>query len=400
MAKAATAQKLSQGWSTFSSKKSTDTKLDTEQFLEKVIGACAAYVAVFDETGVLLYVSSAWQTFARKNGFTAARDGFGLFRLRLSSNTVSRSAKPTSFRDSIQQIIKHKKVGFQEEYILKLLPTARWFVTRAAFVEVPSGFRVLVTLEDVTRRHQAEEELRNIGGRLINVEERERMRLGRELHDDLSQRLALISLELEQLRPQIPSDRIALDDSVRRLSKRTQELCTDVHRLSYQLHPFKLDHLGLCAAIESLCEEVSLHHQVEMTFRHQGFPAELPAEVTLCVFRIAQESLHNIVKHSTATDAQVVVTKTANALRLRVSDNGCGFNVAVAKKKNRLGLVSMKERLRLVGGEILVRSKPSHGTDIHVLVPLTQCGARTNNPFHFMSGQMVGNDLPQIAEEI
>jgi signal transduction histidine kinase len=400
MAKLAPTARLSQAWSLTPSKNASDTGLDAEQFLKKVVGACAANVAVFDESGALLYVSAAWQAFARQNGFTTARDGYGLFRLRLSNHSGRPANKRTGFRDCVQQIIKEKKVEFQGEYILKLVPTSRWFVTRAAFVDVPRGFRMLVTLEDVTRRHEAEEELRNIGGRLINAQEEERTRLGRELHDDLSQRLALLSLELEQLRPQIPSDRSALDDSVRRLSKSTQELCSDVHRLSYQLHPFKLDQLGLCAAIDSMCAEISLHQQIAITFHHQGFSSGLPADVTLCVFRIVQESLHNIVKHSSASAAQVVLTKTRSALRLRVSDNGCGFNVAVAKKKNRLGLVSIKERLRLVGGEILVRSKPNHGTQIHVLIPLTHCEAGTNNQFHFMSDQVVRNDLPKISEEI
>jgi signal transduction histidine kinase len=385
MARSTSVERLAQEWSITPANDSMGTQLDAEVFLKKVVGACAANVAVFDETGVLLYVSTAWQTFARQYGFTTIRDGYGLFRLRLSPGTYGRAVKSMSFRDIIQRITKHKEVEFEEEFILKLLPTSRWFVTRAALVEIPSGFRILVTLEDITRRRQAEEELRNIAGRLIKAQEEERTRLGRELHDDLSQRLALLSLDLEQLRPQIPSGRSALDDGVRRLSQRTQELCSDVHRLSYQLHPFKLDHLGLSAAIESLCAEVSSQKQLAVTFRQQGFPTELPADVTLCVFRIAQESLHNIVKHSGASAAQVVVKKTTNALRLRVSDNGCGFNVAVAKKKNRLGLVSIKERLRLVGGELSIRSQPDQGTRIDVLIPLTEYETAAKELSQFVS---------------
>jgi signal transduction histidine kinase len=222
---------------------------------------------------------------------------------------------------------------------------------------MPDNFRIMVTLEDVTRRRQAEEELRNIGGRLINAQEEERTRLARELHDDLSQRLALLSLEIEQMRPHIQPAQHGLTNSVDRLSKKTQELGSDIHRLSYQLHPFKLDHLGLSAAIESLCVELSAHRDLEIRFRKHGFPAVLPEEVTLCVFRIAQESLHNVVKHSGASAAQVVVTKTASAVRLQVSDNGVGFDAELVKRKKRLGLVSIKERLRLVGGKISIRSR-------------------------------------------
>ena len=378
MPRTASAQSVPHEWS-MNLSNSVDAKLDAELFLERVVVACAANVAVFDETGALLYVSAAWRRFARQNGFTTARDGYGLFRLQPCKRTSGRQGSQNSFRDGVNKIIKNKQVEFQEEYILKLLPTPRWFVARSALVEVPSGFRILITLEDVTRRHQAEEELRNIGGRLIKAQEEERARLGRELHDDLSQQLAALSLELDYLVPQIPGNCNGLTDTVRHLSEKTRKLCTDVHRLSYQLHPFKLDHLGLCGAIECLCAEVSSSRKLEITFRQYGFPAVIPADVTLCVYRIAQESLHNVVKHSGASTAQVVIKRLANAVRLKVSDNGRGFNVAVAKKKNRLGLVSIRERLSLVGGEISIRSQPNQGTCINVVIPLCEAETVTNN---------------------
>ena len=378
MSRTAAAERAPHEWSTNLSK-SVDAKLDAELFLERVVVACAANVAVFDEAGALLYVSAAWRKFARRNGFTNAREGYGLFRLQPCKKTSGRQGTLNSFRDSVHKIIKNKQIEFQEEYILKLLPTPRWFVARSASVEVPSGFRILITLEDVTRRRQAEEELRNIGGRLIKAHEEERARLGRELHDDLSQQLAALSLELEHLVPQIPGDCNDLSDTVRQLSAKTQKLCTDVHRLSYQLHPFKLDNLGLCGAIECLCAELSSSRKLEITFRQFGFPRVIPPDVTLCVFRITQESLHNVIKHSGASTAHVVVKRLANAVCLQVTDNGRGFNVAVAKKKNRLGLVSIKERLSLVGGEISIRSQPNQGTYINVVIPLSESETGTSN---------------------
>jgi len=228
----------------------------------------------------------------------------------------------------------------------------------------------MVTLEDVTRRRQAEEELRNIGGRLISGQEEERKRLARELHDDVSQNLALLSLEIAQLRPELLTSQDDLKNTVERLSKKAQELSSDLHCLSYQLHPFKLDHVGLSISIETLCAELSQHQDLEIKFGQQGFPAVLPEEVTLCVFRIAQESLHNVVKHSGAGKADVVLTRTARGVRLTVSDDGHGFDVDEAKKKRRLGLISIGERLRLVNGKVSIRSQPFHGTQIDVFVPL------------------------------
>ena len=344
---------------------------DTETILKKIVNACATNVAAFDETGTLLCISETWRSFAEQNGFTSASDAYGLDHLQTCREAVNRrEVRQVGFRESIQRIVSGKQVEFQEEYILKSLETPRWFLTRATLIEMPDGFRIMVTLEDVTRRRQAEEELRNIGGRLINAQEEERTRLARELHDDLSQRLALLSLEIEQMRPQIPAGQNGLNNSVDRLSKKTQELGSDIHRLSYQLHPFKLDHLGLSAAIESLCVELSAHRDLEIKFRKQGFPAVLPEDVTLCAFRIAQESLHNVVKHSGASEAQVVITKTASVVRLRISDNGVGFDVELVKRKKRLGLISIKERLRLVDGKISIRSQPNKGTQIDVSIPL------------------------------
>jgi signal transduction histidine kinase len=348
-----------------------DARRDTETILKRIVNGCATNVAAFDETGDLLCVSGSWRSFAEQNGFTSLRDAYGLYDLQTCRETVEGlSVKQVGFRESIQRIISGMQVEFQEEYIFKALATPRWFMTKAARVEMPDGFKVLVTLEDVTRRRQAEEELRNIGGRLINAQEEERKRLARELHDDVSQRLALLSLEINLMRPEILTSQDNLKNTVERLSKKAQELSSDIHRLSYQLHPFKLDHFGLSVSIESLCAELSLHQDLEIKFRQHGFPAVLAEEVTLCVFRIAQESLHNVVKHSGASEADVVLRKTARGVRLSVSDNGGGFDVDEAKKKKRLGLISIGERLRLVNGKVSIRSQPFHGTQIDVFVPL------------------------------
>ncbi len=370
MTRAAISQQTTRAWETQRSR-TRHAHRDTEAILKRIVNGCATYVAAFDETGTLLCVSGSWRTFAEQNGFTSVSDAYGLYELHTCREPIlGLSIKQVGFRESIQRIIDGLQVEFQEEYIFKDLATPRWFMTKAARVEMPDGFKILVTLEDVTRRRQAEEELRNIGGRLINAQEEERKRLARELHDDVSQRLALLSLEIAQMRPEILTSQDGLKNTVERLSKSAQELSSDLHRLSYQLHPFKLDLVGLSVSIETLCAELSQHQNLEIKFRQKGFPAVLSEEVTLCVFRIAQESLHNVVKHSGASKADVVLTKTANGVGLSVSDNGSGFDVDEAKQKKRLGLISIGERLRLVNGRVSIRSQPFHGTRINVLVPL------------------------------
>ncbi len=343
----------------------------TEKFLQRVVDACAANVVALDETGAVLHVSRAWRIFAGKNGFPAT-GSFGLEALQGCNETVGIDHARNGFVQDAEKIIKGLHSEIQKEYVLKVPDSTKWFLVKAAKLDMPGerAFRVLVTLEDITRRKLAEEELRQLGGRLIKAQEEERSRIGRDLHDDLSQRLAIFSMELEQLRRAMPGERDDLTSSVRKLMTRAQELASDIHRLSYQLHPFKLDTLGLSSAIKSLCQEISDHRDLKIKFQQKGFPAALPPEITLCIFRIAQEALHNIVKHSGAREAKLVLTKTSEAIRLRVVDRGTGFDIEAAKTRKRLGLLSMKERLRLVGGELSIRSRPTEGTQIDVLIPI------------------------------
>ena len=221
---------------------------------------------------------------------------------------------------------------------------------------------------DVSERKRTEEALKDLGSRLIAAQEEERRRVARELHDDFNQRLALLSVELEQLGQKI--EPLGLRRDVRRIQTQAQEIAAEIHRLSYKLHPSKLDHLGLAAAVKSLCAELTKSGKVKVEFHQSGFPAQLDKDITLCVFRIAQEGLRNCVKHSGAESARVVLTRTRNVIRLLVSDNGCGFNTKTALMEKGLGFISMKERLHVLGGEMNVYSKPLHGTRIEVSVPL------------------------------
>jgi len=221
---------------------------------------------------------------------------------------------------------------------------------------------------DISDRKRTEEALRDLGGRLIAAQEEERRRVARELHDDFNQRLAVLCIELEQLGKKMENS--LSRRSVERLKTQAQELAAEIHRLSYKLHPAKLDHLGLAAAIKSLCAELNESEKLNVEFYQTGFPATVDKDTTLCLFRIAQESLRNCVKHSQAQSVRVVLTKTRSAIRLLVSDNGCGFNTDSDSMERGLGFISMKERLHLVGGRINVCSKPLRGTRIEVSVPL------------------------------
>jgi PAS domain S-box-containing protein len=224
---------------------------------------------------------------------------------------------------------------------------------------------------DISERKRAEEALREISGRLIAAQEDERRRVARELHDDLNQRMVLLSIGLEQLGQEI-QEPLNLRRRLQNLQTQAQEISADIHRLSYKLHPSKLDYLGLGAAVQGLCEELSESRKLKIEVHQIGFPATLPKDVTLCVFRIVQEALRNCVRHSGAQTAQVVLEKTSDAIRLSVSDNGCGFDTESGLMTKGLGFVSMRERLHIVGGVMHIYSQPLRGTRIEVSVPLTR----------------------------
>jgi PAS domain S-box-containing protein len=224
---------------------------------------------------------------------------------------------------------------------------------------------------DISERKYAEEALKYLGSRLIAAQEEERKRVARELHDDLNQRMAVMSIELDQLSQKLEKP-FSLRRRIQKLQLQAQEISADIHRLSYRLHPSKLDHLGLAAAVKSLCDELSFlpSDKPRVHFHQSGIPCELPKDVTLCLFRVAQEGLRNCVKHSGAETVQVVLTKAGQGIRLSISDNGCGFDTRSELMKKGLGFISMHERLRLVGGEIKIYSQPRRGTRIDAAVPL------------------------------
>lgn len=221
---------------------------------------------------------------------------------------------------------------------------------------------------DITESKLNEAALRDLSGRLINAQEEERRRVARELHDDLNQRMALLSMDLEQL-GQI-EESFDLHRQLKSLQIQAKEIAADIHRISYELHPSKLDHLGLGAAVSSLCQELSAKGRLKVELQQSGSPANLPGDVTLCVFRIAQEALRNCTRHSGAGTARVMLQTTSEEVRLSVSDDGHGFEMDSEAMKRGLGFISMRERVRIVGGEMQVHSQPMHGTVIELFIPL------------------------------
>jgi len=217
---------------------------------------------------------------------------------------------------------------------------------------------------------QSRSELRTLAARLLTTQEEERRRVSRELHDDLNQKLAMLEVDAERLGQQsLISPEIRKD--VQSLRDRTAEVSNDIRRVAYQLHPSVLDHLGLQVALRSYCAEFSNRDGIQVKFSGPEQQQRIPEEIALCLYRVTQESLRNVAKHASAKSARVALEVVDHRIHLSVRDNGVGFDTA-AKHKGGIGLLSMKERVRLVDGELTLKSKPGRGTRIDVWAPLSE----------------------------
>jgi len=222
---------------------------------------------------------------------------------------------------------------------------------------------------DVTERKLAEDTLNNISRRLIEAQEHERTRIARELHDDFSQRMALLAIELDLLKKDVPGlngDALNRMDSLR---KHTLEMGSDLQALSHELHSATLDHLGIVLAMSGLCRDFRDKHKLKIDFNSRSVPSPVSPDVALCFYRVLQEALHNAAKYSCASQFNVEFLGMPGEIRLTVSDDGVGFDVESIDKGRGLGLISMRERVKLVNGTFSIFSKPNEGTEIKVRVP-------------------------------
>jgi len=225
-------------------------------------------------------------------------------------------------------------------------------------------------IRDITERKQAQQALLRMNQRLIEAQENERSRIGRELHDDIAQRLALLTVRLGQMQSEFPDLTSEIRARIEVLQNEAAELTKDVQSLSHQLHSSKLEYLGLATAARAFCKELSDHQKVKVDFRGYDVPNSLSRDKALALYRVLQESLQNAVKHSGVRNFEVQLWGTDGEIHLSVSDLGVGFNRDDVRGGAGLGLTSMRERLNVVNGSIAIDSRPGLGTKIHARIPL------------------------------
>ena len=239
-----------------------------------------------------------------------------------------------------------------------------------ASVLLELGRAIIRALARMVARKPREEERLELSGRLIRAQENERSRLARELHDDFSQRVAVMAIDLERTASIICDSPAEATRRIHGLKNRVIEIGADLHSLSHRLHSSTLENLGLVLGVSSFCADFAGLQHIQVDFAHKDVPRSLPPEVELSIFRIVQEGLRNVKRHSAAVRAEVRLEAIANALYLSIADEGVGFDMTKRSTKTGLGIRSMQERLRLLGGRVEIRSRPGQGTKIEVWVPL------------------------------
>jgi PAS domain S-box-containing protein len=270
----------------------------------------------------------------------------------------------------IKRLLAEGKVRDLEVKVRRKDGQIRTALGSAELIEVNGDPCALSVIADVTERKQAEAALATLTGRLIEAQEEERKRIARELHDDYNQRLAMLAIDLERLAQNGGHSSVETGEYLHQLSDRASKLGDDLHSLSHRLHSSTLETLGLVAGVKAFCREFAEQQGVQVDFVHENVPRRVPADDALCMFRITQEALRNVKRHSGADRAEVRLEQLDGRLHLSVSDRGRGFDPNTPPAERGIGIRSMEERLRLLGGKLELHSQLMEGTRIEAWLPI------------------------------
>lgn len=348
---------------------------ESEQRFKRIFEDSSIGIALEDPSGHLVSVNPA---FCHVTGYHEDE------LLRLSCMHLSHPDDLSREAVLLGELWQGKRQNYQmEKRFFRKDGTLFWGQISVSLLTRSGGAQPLVIgmLKDITDRKAGEEkltlaglELQRLTARLIQAQDDERKRISQELHDDIGQRLSLLTVNIDTLWRQLTS--LGIETGSQRaeeLHRLATELATDIHSISHELHSSKLQHLGLGSALKDLCDRVSAQNQVAVNFKAEGLSRSLSPDVALCLFRVAQEALNNALKHSQARHVSVEAIQSRELIRVRIADSGVGFDPTACTWG--IGLSGMRERLRTVGGELLLRSAPGSGTEITAEVKLAHAAA-------------------------
>jgi len=355
-------------WQRAKKQKTAASLRESERLFRVMADTAPALIWMCDKLGKVTYSSE--KRIAFTGGAPESGPGEG-WTARIHPDDL-----PAALLANSRALQRHE--GFSNEYrLLRRDGGYRWMLDIASprFDTHGSFCGFIGSAVDITDLKLAREALEKVGGRLIEAQEKERSRIARELHDDICQRLALLSLELEQANQSLNGSGAVSKKQINDMRQHCAEIATDLQALSHELHSSKLDYLGVVAAIRSFCREFSKQQSVNIEFTDANVSKHLPRDISLCLFRVTQEALHNALKYSGVRQFAVHLYHTADGIQLEIEDSGAGFAMEDVMKNAGLGLVSMRERLHLVNGTLSIESKPNEGTRIMARVPQTAVSA-------------------------
>ena len=270
----------------------------------------------------------------------------------------------TKVSEAIADARQNQKLYAAEFRVVQPDGTVRWLAARGKFYYARNGNpeRMLGVSLDITERKLAEEALSRMNRRVIEAEERERDRIARDLHENVGQRLALLAIAIEQLKNDFPHQAVELLDRMDAVWRKTLEILTDVKASAHELYSPRLEYLGIAAVMRTFCEEFGERKGVEIDFRSHDFPSLVLPDVSICLFRVLQEALHNGVMHSGVQKFSVQLWGESDEIHLKVSDSGVGFDLRAARRGRGLGLIRIEQRVKLVEGTFSIDSQPEKGT--------------------------------------
>jgi PAS domain S-box-containing protein len=322
-------------------------------FLESVVESISIAVIALDERSRI----AVFNPVAQKGLLSSQEDAIG--------SHISRFF-PSYSADSWQA----GSASFQGEMRARRSDGCEFLVQTSVSQVVAGGEKLsIIVIGELTERKSADATLSNLSQKLIEAQEKERVWIARELHDDISQRLGLLHISLESLKKHLPPSASEAIRTIEEACRSTEELVSDTAALSHRLHSSKLEHLGLTAAVSSYCRGLSERSNVIVNFQATNLP-KMPEPIALCLFRVLQEALNNAVRHSGVRHFDVSLIGESNEICLRVHDSGVGFVPERAIRERGLGLASMTERVKLVGGKLNIETKPDGGTTVEVRVTL------------------------------
>jgi len=264
-------------------------------------------------------------------------------------------------------VVQFRIPSFWERY--------KWYVLSGLAIIATLVAIIMLLLIEMYKRKKSDLAVMNLSGRLIHAGEEERKRIARELHDDIAQRLSLVSIELDVLDREFADNNHSEQQGLQEPVQQLHDVITDVHNLSHQLHSNKLQHLGLEAAVKEVCRQLARQHHIEIEFSASNIPFPLHEDLALCFYRVTQEALSNSVKHSGSARVEVRLAACEGLLAMTLRDYGKGFDPSTSA--NGLGLATMRERMRLVNGRLLVNSRVGGGTEIAAHARLDRALTRT-----------------------